>query len=575
VLSEEAVLLFGVLVALALLVLGVLELLAPSHPRQPRRVGRDPWRRARSASTPPRPVRTVVPAPPRPADEVEPPIEKLLRSEAEGFRTRIPAAPAGTWPPKIGRPQSIPPPVDLTPPAPVTPPYEARVRPEWGATHEPEVAREPEVAYEPEPEVEPAVAFEPDSAVGPPSYVEDEPTRAADASEPEPEPWEPAAPRDVEESEPVAISAAEPPAAPESAVERCYALYEAKRFRDVVAEAMAALETPDESGVADEPEGVARLWGVIGLAQQAMGEANAAYVAFGEAIAASAVPERQTWERYQAALALEVGRDLVARAESAGLSDGEERVAELRTAMSWLERGVAVAPSDHALRDCLLAAREALWPTYEHVVMDLIQRQDYDVARRLLQEAVESPECPIDFQPAFRELLSATYVGEVGQLTAEALRRMREGKESEALGTLERAEAMLVEIPDESVPERRRQELERRLWWSYTKVGIRWMEGGMNEQALPPLLHALRFGSVGPQRLDETRRALARALEGLVEARAPLVERLMEGKSREEARTLIDPLWASIEEALAQGMSADELGEAFTRVSDLRERLSV
>jgi tetratricopeptide (TPR) repeat protein len=543
-LSEEALILFVAMAALALLVLGVLELLAPSRPRHPRRVGRDPWRRARTASVPPRPMRAVAPAPSRPVEEAEPPIERMLRSEAErDFRRITPAAPAGVWPPRVE-----PPPaqsgfirqIEPAPPMPLAP-------------------SELQVASEPEP----AVEMEPVAAAPAPEPPELEP----EPPEPEPEPaWE----AEESEPEPVATNEAEPPPAPESPVERCYRLYEAKRFREVVGEAMEALE----QGGAEEPDGTARLWGVVGLAHQGLGERDAAYVAFGEAISAAGEPERRTWERYLATLTLEVGRDLIARAESAGLSDGEQRVADIRTAMSWLERGLATVPDDRALRDCVREARDALWPTYEHVALELMQRQDYESARGLLQEATASAECPSDFQATFQELLSGTYSGQVGQLTAEALRSMREGKESEALAALDRAEEMLASIPDDSVPERRRQELERRLWWSYTKVGVRWVEGGTYHQAVAPLLRALRFASVGVERLDETRRPLARALGGLVESRAPVVERLLDGGDREEARKLVEPLWSSMEQALTRGMNADELGEGFARLRALSERLS-
>ncbi|HEY7649885.1 MAG TPA: hypothetical protein VID04_12855 [Methylomirabilota bacterium] len=519
-LSEEALILFVALVALALLVLGVLELLAPTRPRHPRRVGRDPWRRAKTASAPPRPGRAAVPAPGRSVEEAEPPIERVLRSEAErDFRRMTAAAPAGVWPPRVEPPpaqsgfvrQIEPaPPMPLAPP--VTPP-----------PIEVEITEEPEV--EPEPSQEP---------------------------------------------EPVIASEAESPPEPESPVERCYRLFEAKRFRDVIGEAMQTME----EGGADEPEGTARLWGVVGLAHQALGEHDAAHVALGEAIGAAGDQERRTWERYLATLTLEVSRDLIARAESAGLSDGEQRVGDIRTAMSWLERGLATAPDDRALRDCAREARDALWPTYEHVALELMQRQDYDSARGLLQEATASADCPADFQATFQELLSGTYSGEVGQLTAEALRSMREGKENEALAALERAETLLASIPEDSVPERRRQELERRLWWSYTKVGVRWVEGGTYHQAVAPLLRALRFASVGVERLDETRRPLARAFGGLVESRAPVVERLLDGGDREEARKLVEPLWSSMEQALTRGMNADELGEGFVRLRALSERLS-
>jgi hypothetical protein len=508
-LSEEALILFVAIAALALLLLGVLELLAPTRPRHPRRVGRDPWRRARSASSPTRPVRVAAQAPARAVEQAEPPIERILRIDAEpDLRRMTAAAPAGSWPARVE-------------PAPAQPGFFRPIEPA------------------------PPIPF-----AGPAPWIAKEDPPEAPEAGPEPEP----------EPEPVVTSP----------VERCYRLYEAKRFREVIGEAMDVL---DKGGV-DEPEGAARLWGVVGLAHQGLAEHDAAYVAFGEAIAAAGESERRTWERYLATLTLEAGRDLIARAESAGLSDGEQRVGDIRTAMSWLERGLATVPDDRALLDGVREARDALWPTYEHVVLELTQRQDYESARRLLQEAMAAPECPKDFQATFEELLSGTYSGQVGQLTAEALRSMREGKENEALAALERAETMLAAIPEESVPERRRQELERRLWWSYTKVGVRWVEGGTYHQAVSPLLHALRFPSVGIERLDETRRPLARALTGLVESRAPVVERLLDGGDREEARKLVEPLWTSMEQALTRGMNADELGEGFTRLRALSDRLT-
>ena len=104
-LSEEALILFVAIAALALLVLGVLELLVPTRPRHPRRVGRDPWRRARTASTPPRPLRAAVAAPPRPLEDAELPIERMLRVDAErDVRRMTAAAPAGVWPSRVEPP---------------------------------------------------------------------------------------------------------------------------------------------------------------------------------------------------------------------------------------------------------------------------------------------------------------------------------------------------------------------------------------------------------------------------------------------------------------------------------------
>src|SRR5262245_25510057 len=162
-LSEEGLILCVAFAALALLALGVLELLAPSRPRHPRRVGRDPWRRAKTASAPARPVRAVAPAPARSVEEAgpraEPPIEQVLRSEAErDFRRMTPAAPAGVWPTRVEPPPAPsgfarqiepPPPMIAREPEPApAPPIEVEIR------EAPEVETEP-VAAAPDPEPDP------------------------------------------------------------------------------------------------------------------------------------------------------------------------------------------------------------------------------------------------------------------------------------------------------------------------------------------------------------------------------------------------------------------------------------
>ena len=53
--------------------------------------------------------------------------------------------------------------------------------------------------------------------------------------------------------------------------------------------------------------------------------------------------------------------------------------------------------------------------------------------------------------------------------------------------------------------EDRREEFERRLWWGYTKVGLRRIETGNFESALEPLFRALRLGGIDEERLTNIR----------------------------------------------------------------------
>jgi tetratricopeptide (TPR) repeat protein len=303
-----------------------------------------------------------------------------------------------------------------------------------------------------------------------------------------------------------------------------------------------------------------------------MGERDGARAAFEEAMAVAPSQDRATWQQHLAALAREVGNELMAQAQS-GTADAEERVTTLHAALTWLEGAAAAAPADVALQDAAAAARRTLWPTYEQAVGELLQRQDYQVARRLLRQALGEEDCPNQLQASFREMLSTTYSGEVGQLTAEAIKRMQEGREEEALATLDRAEAVLGAVPEGALVAKRRHELERRLWWSYTKVGLRRVEGGLHEEALPPLLHALGYDSVGPERREETKAPLVRALEAMVTARSPLIQRMTADGDREGALLLCDKLWSFMRTALERGLTREELSHALTRTQTLYEKL--
>src|SRR3989441_360390 len=430
-LSEEALVLVAAFLACGLLVLGVLELMAPTRPRHPRRpvAARNPSPQARAAPSP-APTREarpplVTPTPPvtasspflrPPAAAVEPPsgeppIERLLRSQA-----------ASLEPPRRLQPPPRPPP----PPPPSPPPPPRPLSPAASPPSPPPVAPPP-----PPPAPPPRLPVNDPLATPPPS---------------DPPRWRPA-PADVDSDVVEAGSveifeppvAAAPPAsapapaqpAPRPAVsspsDRIYALWEGKQHALVESEATAALGRGGLS--AGE---TARLWGLIGLARQEQGDVDGARGALEEAIMSAPAEDRAAWQRHMAQVALHAGQALLARVQ-VGSSDADERIDTLRAAIAWFESGITVGANDETLRDALRTARGALWPTYEEAANALLQRQEFHVARRLLQEAQADEDCPLPLQASFREMLAATFGGEVGQLTADAIRRMQEGKEEERL----------------------------------------------------------------------------------------------------------------------------------------------
>ena len=282
--------------------------------------------------------------------------------------------------------------------------------------------------------------------------------------------------------------------------------------------------------------------------------------------------ERATYRRHLASLALDAAQ---ARLTRAGTHDAGDRVGVIRSAIAWTERGLAAVTSDPALTDVREEAHDALWQAYEQDAMTLLQRQEFPEARQVLHEALDDTQLPAARATEFRGLLSGTFGGEIGQLTAQAILSMQEGRESEAVATLQRAEKLLDAIPTDALPPARRDEVDQRLWWGYAELGSRRLDAGDYEEALDPLVHALGFTSIGPERQAETRAAVVRALEGIAAVRALSIRRLAEAGSREEAIVAAGELHGLVKRGLEWGLSEDELTAAFARVRRLCEELGM
>jgi tetratricopeptide (TPR) repeat protein len=398
------------------------------------------------------------------------------------------------------------------------------------------------------------------------------PPAAAPAPLPTPEPL--LAPRPLEAVAPAPIAAAPPPAVgdDESVVEACFALYQAQRHDDVVALATRALGADAGGRRPADAQETAALWSVLALARQALGADADARAALEAAIAAAPVGDRVIYERQLASLAESVAQGLLAEADRHTGPDSEECLTTMRSAVSWLERGAAAAPNDAGLADLAVAAQARLWPAWERTVMALVQRQEYRAARRLLRDALADPRFPPGRDATFRELFSGTFSGEIGQLTAQAIRSMHEARESDALASLQRAEALLGTLNDDVLPPTRRQEVDRRLWWGYNKLGVRRVEAGEHEEALEPLFHALDY-EVGPERRQETVALLVRALEGVVDARSLTIRELAEAGDSEAAVVQCDKLWSRLRSATEMGLRQEDLAATFARVQRLFETL--
>lgn len=550
-LSEEGLILVVLLMASGLVLLGVLELVWPTRPRHPERrpvTARDPLRRARSRTLDPPPVTASAtpagvqtPAGVETPVAVETPVTVETPVAVETPEVRVPSE-------SVALPATLDVPQYLEPPAPpiVAEPSSTADAPNLrivaSGTAPPEIAR-PERPRTPRarPVVRPLRPLGP--AAG-----------AASSAEPAPP---------------------SPGAEPEgSAEERGLALVSAGRFSDAVTlaqEALAAWKSAVSPPPTSAAREMARLWVVIGLGKSGLDDVEGARFAFEEAIALAPGNERLTWERHLVDLALAVGRralvdlDREVRPES-------DRIATLRSAIEWLERGLDVAPDDPDLRAVLGKVRDALWPTHETIVKHFVQRREFAEARRMLIDVMADPECPPERRGAFRRLLGRAKGGEAAQTTVEASAQLQAGRPDETLALLLRAQSLIEAIPPDALAPGRRQELDRRLWAGYLALGANRVDAGAPDAALDPLLRAASLGALAGERREEARGLLVRTLGQIVNARSAEIGRLIDAGDKSVASVQVEKLWSLLRGAVDHGLTQEDLADPVARVLSLLER---
>jgi tetratricopeptide (TPR) repeat protein len=356
----------------------------------------------------------------------------------------------------------------------------------------------------------------------------------------------------------------------DSVVERCFALHQARRHREAVTVGLATLGDPGSRP--SDAHATAALWSVVALARQAMGEEAAAREALESAIAIAPDADRPTYQRQLATLADGLARGLLAEVDGHARPESEECLATVRRAAAWAECAAAALPGDDALAELATTSQATVWSACERTIGALVQRQEFRPARRLLREALADPRFPAERVATFRELFSATYSGEIGQLTAQGLRSVQDGREVEALRALRRAETLLVTLNDEALSPQRREEVGRRLSWGYARLGERRVDAGEHEAALEPLFQALSY-EADPERRRETRGLLGRALDRVTDARTLGIRALTESGNRDTALAHCDALRALLDGALTRGLTENDMAASLTKVNALIDTL--
>jgi hypothetical protein len=361
-----------------------------------------------------------------------------------------------------------------------------------------------------------------------------------------------------------------PPRSP-AVVDQCVALHQAQRHAEAIALGLAEVQRADSTQAAD-PERTAALWSVIARARQALGEHAEARGALESAIDAAPEAERPVYARQLASLASEAASGLVADADAQKRPDAEERVTLLKQATAWMECATGASPDDAAVAALADDVQARLWSAYERTVSALVHRQEFRAARRLLREALADPRVPAAPVETFHELFSTTFSGEIGQLTAQAMRDAQDGREADAAVALRRVESLLARLSDEALSRERREEVSRRLSWGYHRLGERRLEASDAEGALEPLLRVLDH-EVDPERRGEVHALLVRALDTVSDARGTVVRDLARNGDRKTALAQCETLAALLQAAADRGVPAADLADVVARVQRLSRGL--
>jgi hypothetical protein len=205
----------------------------------------------------------------------------------------------------------------------------------------------------------------------------------------------------------------------------------------------------------------------------------------------------------------------------------------------------------------------------------MIERQEFHGARRLLREAMNEDQIPSERREVFLDLIASTFAGEIGILAANAVRALEDGQEAEAVALFQRAEQVLSSVPEGTIGSQRRDEINRRFWWGYTKLGIRRLEDGRIDAAIDPLLRAIKISGVDPDRQQETRGALTEACRDLLESRTRAIQELIAQGRTADAQLEGDRLRVILEDGIRNGISPKDLGGGFEQFRELMLRLGL
>jgi hypothetical protein len=354
------------------------------------------------------------------------------------------------------------------------------------------------------------------------------------------------------------------------AVELALAREREGRHAEAIETALPHLESA-EAAEADQP-GFSRaaLWVLVGVSRHSLGDVGGTQEALEAAVRAAPEGISEGCPEGIAAVAAPAAEHLLAAADRM-LPTPAERVALLRVAVLWLEWRIVAAPATKEVSELLDKARETLWEGYTLAGRGLIQRRQFAHARRLVREALDSEDLPAIRRAPLVALAAQGVVRQIGRLVATA--RGTETPEPDALDALERAREILVATSVESIAPRRWHAANRRIWNGYMRLARRQIEGFELEEAVRPLLRALLIRDLDLGLERKTRELLARTIERIADRAGESIGRLLKAGDRDAAMQRWQDVRGLIQKARDQGMSHEELAQAFSRARQMLEQI--
>jgi len=355
-----------------------------------------------------------------------------------------------------------------------------------------------------------------------------------------------------------------------TAVERVLALQREGQHAEVLEAAVPHLESSPGSEMYETSSfSRAALWALVAVSRHALGDVEGTQEAVEAAVreapdgVAEGCPERIT------AVAVGAARQLLGAADSMSPASAE-RVAFLRMAVLWLEwrRASSATEEISALLD---KARESLWEGYVLAGRGLLQRRQFAASRSLVRQALESEDLPASRRAPLTALAAQGVVRQIGRLVATA--RGTAAPEAAALDALERAREILAATSAESIAPRRWHASNQRIWNGYMRLARRQIESFELEAAVRPLLRALHLRDLELGLERRTRDLLARTIERIADRAGETIGRLLKNGDRDAAMQRWQDVRGLIQKARDQGMSHEELAQAFSRARQMLEQI--